>query len=179
MKLYYYSAPKGNVGDDLNPWLWPKVLGDDVLSNNDDHLLIGIGTLLNHKIPMARDYTVLTSGVGYGDLPDLKTGNWHFVAIRGSLTKQALNIDKTTCLLDGAYLMPRYFNVAKKSTHTHKVAYIPHVDSATNGLWEKVCEIAGIKYIDPRMGVEQFIDEICSCDKVLTEAMHGAILADA
>ena len=28
MKLYYYKAPLGNFGDDLNPWLWPRLLPD-------------------------------------------------------------------------------------------------------------------------------------------------------
>jgi succinoglycan biosynthesis protein ExoV len=26
MKLFYFKDPAGNFGDDLNLWLWPKVL---------------------------------------------------------------------------------------------------------------------------------------------------------
>ena len=36
-----------------------------------------------------------------------------------------------------------------------------------------------MKLVDPRQSVETFVREIISCDRVVCEAMHGAILADA
>jgi len=177
MKLFYFQAPEGNVGDDLNRWLWPKLLRPDLIDEDEQNLLIGIGTLLNHKIPPAQKYTVLTSGVGYGQLPNLGEGKWDFLGLRGELSKKALNITKPVCLLDGAYLLPRFLDV--KVEKKYKIAYIPHVDSMINGQWNMVCQLAGIKLIDPRWDVDLFVRELCSCEKVLTEAMHGAILADA
>lgn len=177
MKLYYYKAKGGNVGDDLNPWLMPKILGES-LDEDQEHLLIGIGTLLNNLIPLSKKYTVLTTGIGYGGgMPNLNYGEWDFIGVRGPLTKKSLNISQELCLLDGAYLMPRFFEV--NTPKKYNVAYIPHVDSIVHGMWEDVCEMSGVKLIDPRWPVERFIRELCSCEKVLTEAMHGAILADA
>ncbi|GAC15094.1 polysaccharide pyruvyl transferase family protein [Aliiglaciecola lipolytica] len=176
MKLYYFKAEGGNVGDDLNAWLWPKVIGE-VLDDDDSHLIIGVGTLLNHRIPEAKQYTVLSSGVGYGSAPPLDKGEWNFVALRGPKSQKAVNTSDVKCLLDGAYLMPHYFKPEIKKQYP--VAYIPHVDSVIFGQWQKVCDLAGIKFIDPRWSVEKFISELNKCEKVLTEAMHGAILADA
>ncbi|AEE24146.1 hypothetical protein Glaag_3212 [Glaciecola sp. 4H-3-7+YE-5] len=176
MKLFYFEAPEGNVGDDLNKWLWPKILGEK-LDQDDSHLLIGIGTLLNHKIPLAKKYTVLTSGVGYGDLPNLRHGEWDFVGLRGPLSKEKMDVASNIPLLDGAYLLPLYLQVPKLSKH--KFGYIPHVDSITNGVWEDVAKAGDFKLLDPRWPVEKFINELLSCEKVVTEAMHGAIMADA
>ncbi|MDO6709189.1 succinoglycan biosynthesis protein exov [Aliiglaciecola sp. 2_MG-2023] len=176
MKLYYFKAEDGNVGDDLNAWLWPKVIGE-VLDDDNSHLVIGVGTLLNHRIPLAEKYSVLSSGVGYGSAPPLSTGMWEFIALRGPKTQEAVNAKEVGCLLDGAYLMPRYFQPDTKKRYP--VAYIPHVDSVKFGQWQEVCKMADIKFIDPRWPVEKFINELNSCEKVLTEAMHGAILADA
>lgn len=176
MKLYFFKAAEGNVGDDLNPWLWPKVL-PEILDDDPAHLLIGIGTLLNHRIPKAERYTVLSAGIGYGNKPPLQTGIWEFIALRGPRSQQAVGAKDVPCLLDGGYLMPEYFQ--PDASKRYSVAYIPHVDSILCGQWQRVCQLAGIKMLDPRWPVEKFITELCSCEQVLTEAMHGAILADA
>ena len=177
MKLFYYQAPKGNIGDDLNKWIWPKLLGN-CLDDDPSHLIIGIGTLLNSKLPKAEKYTVLTSGVGYHEKMVFDPKAFNVVALRGHLSQKELGIrKKNICLLDGAYLLPSLLN--PKRTPTDKIGYIPHVDSITNGRWEDVCKLTGIVLIDPRWGVEKFISALTSCSKVITEAMHGAILADA
>lgn len=176
VKLFYFKAKEGNVGDDLNAWLWPKLLSN-ILDDDQEHLLIGIGTLLNHKIPVAKKYTVLTSGIGYGSYPNLKHGEWCFVGLRGPLSQKILGIEGGVSLLDGAYLLPRY--LPQKQNATCKIGYIPHVDSMIHGLWQEVADVAGIKLIDPRWPVEKFVEEICTCEQIVTEAMHGAILSDA
>ena len=176
MKLFYFEAPEGNVGDDLNKWLWPRILGDK-LDDNEEHLIIGIGTLLNHKIPPAKKYTVLTSGVGYGDMPNLSQGEWDYVGLRGPLSKQSMSVTEDISLLDGAYLLPHFLECPR--VIKHKFGYVPHVDSVINGLWEETAKIGEFKLIDPRWPVEKFINELLSCENVVTEAMHGAIMADA
>lgn len=175
--MYYFKSADGNIGDDINPWLWPQLLAP-ILDEKEEHLIVGIGTLLNHRIPQAKEYTVLTSGVGYGDSPEHNKGKWNFVGLRGPLSKEKLGIEKNLCLLDGAYLMPRFLK-SPSLNKKFKYAYIPHVDSLLYGDWGKVCNLAGLKLLDPRWPVERFIQELTSCEMVITEAMHGAILADA
>ena len=43
---------------------------------------------------------------------------------------------------------------------------------------KKVCQNAGIAYIDPRWPVEQVLEAIGASGTLLCEAMHGAIVAD-
>ena len=65
MQLYYFKDRHGNFGDDLNPWLWGQLL-PEVLRGPSDELFVGIGTLLNHRLPAAPIKHVFGSGHGYG-----------------------------------------------------------------------------------------------------------------
>ncbi|MCC9601447.1 polysaccharide pyruvyl transferase family protein [Stieleria sp. JC731] len=176
MKLYYYQSKSGNVGDDLNPWLWPRVL-DRRLDADGDHLLIGIGSILNNRIPVAREYTVLGAGLA-GQPPRLDVGRWDFVALRGPLSKAGVEVDSNIPLLDPAYLMVSEFPAGNRES-CEEIGYIPHFRSIDIGAWESVCDYSGLKFIDPRWHVEKFLKALWKCDRVITEAMHGAILADA
>ncbi len=41
MRLYYFKDPRGNFGDDLNPWLW-KQLWPELQQGEDDELFVGM-----------------------------------------------------------------------------------------------------------------------------------------
>ena len=45
--------------------------------------------------------------------------------------------------------------------------------------WQEACKNLGLKILDVRSKPRVFIRELVKCDRVLCEAMHGAILADA
>ena len=175
MRVYYCKMPKGNIGDDINEIIWPHFFETSEKTSND-HIIVGIGSLLNTNIPKANKYTVISSGIGYGELPKIDK-NWTFLAVRGEYSKKALNLADDVVLLDGAYLL-RKFHPKPDVTISHKIGYIPHVTSLEYGDWKKVCELANIHFIDPRLKLERFLAELCSCEKVMTEAMHGAIIAD-
>lgn len=175
MKLYYFKDPEGNFGDDLNPWLWQNLLGD-VFDQNTDELFVGVGTLLNHRIPKAKKVTVFGSGHGYGDIPPVNT-HWQFYSVRGPLTAQALGLDLSLAITDPAILAPLF--TKQQTNKKYPISYMPHCVSARNGDWQKVCQIAGIHYIDPRKPYLDVFKAIQQTELLLTEAMHGAILADA
>ena len=92
MHIYYHRDPLGNFGDDLNPWLWPRVFPDlfagtifhdpktrGALPENTS-LFLGIGTLLNMNVPQEPLKYVFGSGVGYGPPPVLD-GTWNIVFV--------------------------------------------------------------------------------------------------
>ncbi len=130
MKLFYYKDDMSNFGDDLNAWLWPKIL-PELLDDNEEHLMLGIGTILNHKLPNAKKYTVVGSGWGYGDTPIINE-NWNIVCVRGKETCKALNIDEQLAIIDPAYLLRDFFQspVIKK----YPISLIPHAQSMNVGL---------------------------------------------
>ena len=56
---------------------------------------------------------------------------------------------------------------------------MPHHRSAEYGDWRQVCRLAGIHYIDPEASVDRVLCDIQETRLLLTEALHGAIAADA
>jgi len=175
MKLYFFKDPGGNFGDDLNPWLFGKLF-PELLDENSNDLLIGIGTLLNHRIPTAAKVSVFGSGHGYGRLPAI-TPDWSFYCVRGPGTAKALGLDPALAITDPAMLTPLYEK--RQPEKKFKVSYMPHCDSARMGDWQKVCTLAGINLIDPQQDFLDVFLQIKQSEHLITEAMHGAILADA
>ncbi|MEM9923595.1 MAG: polysaccharide pyruvyl transferase family protein [Cyanobacteria bacterium P01_D01_bin.50] len=181
MELYYFRFPNGttNFGDDLNPWLWEKLL-PDVFDGDNKSIFVGIGTLLNKGLPKANKTAVFGSGVGYGGggLPTIDE-SWKIYCVRGPLSAKKLGIAPELAVTDGAALIRRVY---KPSTEKRtKFAYMPHIRLAIEGdtAWKDICEEAGISYIDPRWTTETVLSAICQTEVLLTEAMHGAIIADA
>ena len=176
MKLYFYQDDMANFGDDLNAWLWPRVL-PELLDDDASHLLLGIGTILNHKLPEAQRYTVLGSGIGYGQLPKLDE-RWQVLAVRGKLSCQALGLDESLGIIDPAYLLPEYLPLTDVEKR-YPVSLIPHAQSLETGHWQAIAAALNIHLIDPRtQDIQAFVSEVVASERVITEAMHGAIVAD-
>ena len=175
MKLYYYKDEVGNFGDDLNPWLWDKLL-PGFFDENENDLMIGIGTLLNHKIPVAGKKHVFGSGYGYGSLPRIDD-SYNFLCVRGPKTAQALNLPDSLALTDSAILIKSIEQPEIKKTY--KFGFIPHHSSITNFSWDKLCTQIGFNFINPCWSVDKVLLELGKCEIVLCEAMHGAIVCDA
>lgn len=175
MKLYYYKAPEGNFGDDLNPWLWRHFL-PNFFDDNDDQLFVGVGTLLDQRLPKVKSTIVFGSGARGGDIPAVYKG-WDFCCVRGPLTAKKFNLDRNTAITDPAVLSSLVFRSDKKKLH--RFSYMPHYMGAKLGNWKRVCQMIGIHYIDPRGSSLNVFEEIHQTEVLLTEAMHGAILADS
>jgi succinoglycan biosynthesis protein ExoV len=176
MQLYYYKDPIGNFGDDLNPWIWPRLLGG-ILDEDDHAIFIGIGTLLTDAVPDAPRKVVFGSGAWFGRPPPALDDNWKIYCVRGPLTARLLGLGADSVATDSAALL-RVLTLPEVPKQ-HDIAYMPHHFSAQLGEWREVCESAGLRYIDPALGVEQTISEILAARTLVTEAMHGAIVADA
>lgn len=178
MQLYYYKTPHKNIGDDLNSLLWGKLYSAK-FEVKSDHLFIGIGTILNNRLPPKQYYTVAGSGIGYGELPRLADSSWEFLAVRGPITKNALALNDGILCLDPAYLTPLWYRPKIKLFSSKRVGVIPHLNSITRMPWHIACRRTGLTLIDVRSDPKKFIQQLINCNKVLVEAMHGAILADA
>ncbi|MDX2215763.1 MAG: polysaccharide pyruvyl transferase family protein [Oculatellaceae cyanobacterium bins.114] len=181
MKLYYFQFREkvNNFGDDLNPWLWERLL-PNVFDDEKTVLFVGIGTLLNEYVPTARKTIVFGSGVGYGKgLPSIDS-SWTVYCLRGPLSAKALGLDPDLAITDGALLLRRVYQPASPRK-TQRFAYIPHVSNVMRGGvdWQRICEQAGMGFIDPRGSTEEVLAAISQTEVVLAEAMHGAIAADA
>jgi succinoglycan biosynthesis protein ExoV len=174
--LYYCKTPKGNFGDDLNLWLWPR-LAPEVCDEQDSTLFVGIGTILGHHIPPKPVKVVFGAGCGkLGPLPKIDD-RWKIYCVRGPLTAARLGLDPALALVDPAILVRRFLN--HPSRPKYPVSFMPHLQSMPHADWEALCARIGFHCIDPRAGVERVLRELQETELLLAEAMHGAIVADA
>ena len=184
MKLFYYRRPDklNNFGDDLNLWLWPRLL-PDVFDEDETAVFVGIGTvlngLLNRRLPRNCAIAIFSTGVGYErGLPALNAAA-KIYCLRGPLSARKLGVPEDLAVTDGAILVRRC--VQAPTEKVHAVAFMPHIHHAVYGetLWPALCDRIGFGYIDPRWPVERVLTAIAQTKLLLAEAMHGAIIADA
>ncbi|HEY8607976.1 MAG TPA: polysaccharide pyruvyl transferase family protein [Noviherbaspirillum sp.] len=175
MKLFYYKDPKGNFGDDLNPWIW-DALAPEIFDDDPSTLLVGIGTLINSKAPVRPRKLVFGSGVGYHALPAIDD-KWKFYCVRGPRSAQRLGLDPSLAMTDPAVLLTRMAPPAPP--YSGAVCYMPHHVSLRYADWRAICAKAGLAYLDPADDVRITVARIRSSRLVIAEAMHAAIVADA
>lgn len=186
MKLHYYRFgtnrfPQGtqNFGDDLNPWLWEKLL-PGVLDDDKSTVFVGIGTLLNNHVPKAKKTAVFGSGVGLGKGLPAIDDSWKIYCLRGPLSAETLGVDPKLAVTDAAVLVRRF--VQADGPKSYRFGFMPHVIHAIRGksdVWQEICDRLGFAYIDPRWPIDQIFDLLSKTEVLLAEAMHGAIVADA
>jgi len=178
MLLYYYSGfdQMNNFGDQLNPYIWEKYL-PRILNQDDDEIFVGIGTLLNDRIPISKKIIVMGSGVGYGELPNKSiTDKWDIICLRGKLSAKQLCVSDKLVASDPAILVHNLFKEEPKKKYNY--AYMPHWMNMGDG-WKEICDNLGYKLLNPLDSIENIIKSIQETEVVITEAMHGAIVSDA
>ncbi len=176
MKLYYWRGKNGleNFGDKLNKLIWDYFL-PGVCEGNPKHLFIGIGTLLNNKLPHAEKVTILGTGVGYGILP-VSYSNWEILCVRGPLSAQSLKLDTSFSITDPAILVRNIY--LRRREAKYEYSFMPHWQNDTS-FFKKICNKLDIRYISPLQNTDYIIEEILKTRHLITEAMHGAIVADS
>lgn len=178
MKLQYYIGPRPNFGDDLNAWLWPKIL-PEFFDDDGSVLFLGIGSILFDGYPAQAKKIVVGSGFGgYTRAPRVDE-TWDVRFVRGVYTADALGVPRQLAIGDSGILVRSAVDLSAPTPKLFKHSFMPHWESAQVGLWREACNLAGINYIDPRGDVESILLSILQSEVMITEAMHGAIVADA
>lgn len=186
MAIYYhdeYSRKHGqsNFGDDINPWLLKKFLPRKLYYSKSE-CVVGIGTLLNNnllrRIECYNKIHVFTTGTGYGEYDRLVGhSKINYLSVRGPMTSHALGLQTKKSITDGAILLSELIKPTRKK---YKITVIPHVNThwMSGKLLESVCFSEGLNYLVPNRNIFEFIDIVNASEMVISEAMHGAILAD-
>lgn len=177
MHLFTYTGPHPNFGDELNHWLWPRLL-PDFFDDDKSELFLGIGSILYDSHPKGAKKIVFGAGyAGYTALPEIDD-SWTFYFVRGKETAKALALPEWLAVGDSGILVRSLVDYSMRRIR-HQASYIPHFESVLVGNWEKVCEQAGVHYIDPRWPVERVLEDMLASRLIISEAMHGIIIADA
>ncbi len=181
MKLAYFEDPKRNFGDDINPWLWDKLLPGVVDGVDDGRIIVGVGTIMEpwfaQDLPATARKYVMGSGSGMS-VPTLKLDEtWRVVCVRGPLTAAYLGVDPALAATDPAMAIRDLW--PRPDRPRGGVGFMPHHKSLLRYDWEAICRDAGLEYVDPHGEPLATLDQIAHLKLILTEAMHGAIVADA
>lgn len=182
MKLLCYKNLHGNFGDDLNAWLWPRLV-PGLLDNDSSELFLGIGTLLTSGARIPADPVKVVFGSGSNNSDFVPSGTWKFYSVRGPLTAKKLGLQNSFSITDPAILVARAFQ-NQSIKKTGNLLFMPHRTSTVRAKIQgvnmrAVCKDLNISYIDPGDGVETVLHAIADASCVIAEAMHGAIVADA
>lgn len=178
MKLTYYKSTPSNFGDEVNASMWAQLLPEGFLDEDETELFVGIGSIINTEYPKSARKFVAGSGfAGYTPRPDVTDGSWEFLWVRGPQTAAMLGLDPNLAITDSAVLLRS--TVLPAPASNVGIAFMPHFHTFGRGNWEEVCALAGVTFLDPRAPVQDLLSKIRGARIVITEAMHGAIIADA
>jgi len=162
-----------NWGDKLNPVLIKLISGQDVIyTKKAGHFkYIVVGSIIHYA-----DEKSIVWGAGLIS-PNHKPRSRPSVnAVRGPLTRDRLinlGIDCPNIYGDPALLYPRYYS--PKIEKKHKLGIIPHYKDKDNSWIKK----QGVKIIDIQGDINKVVDDVCSCETILSSSLHGVIIADA
>ncbi len=181
MILYRWRGVSSNFGDELNLVLWPRLLpgffdGDPAIR------FLGIGSVLDQRHPPRT--VKLVAGAGYGgyERPARLDANWIIHWVRGPRTAAMLGLSPRLALGDPAVLVPATLvapGPRGSAAAGDDIGFMPHFESAARGAWRRASHLAGIRLIDPRDPPLQILQAIRGCKLLLSEALHGVIVADA
>ncbi|MDR3536963.1 MAG: hypothetical protein P4L71_10735 [Acetobacteraceae bacterium] len=174
MKLVYFHGKQPNFGDDLNAMLWPRLM-PGMFDEAGNEGFLGIGTLIGMATPGCTRLHVFSTGAGY-DAVDTWQTKRRIWCVRGPITAQLLGTD--AALTDGAILTPEVMGPPAGDPTGRAVGVIPHWQSLHFPGWDAACQAAGFRLISPIDTPERVHAAIGKVSLVLTESLHGAILAD-
>lgn len=177
MRLAYYRSDVPNFGDDLNALIWPPHLAG-ILDERSDSAFVGIGTIVGRRDIRADRLHVFSSGAGNDRLSGWDGREVVYWCVRGPLTARLLGLEPDAAVADGAVLAPLCHALPRERGRGDRTVIIPHWETLDYPGWAEVARLAGYDLVDPRADPASVITRIAAAKVVLTESMHGAILAD-
>lgn len=179
MQLQYHRGK--NFGDQLNPFIFHHFLPGYFEENGEGVHFLGIGSILGFAQKYVGKKIVFSSGFGdgakstYGSLPE-DWSSFDIISVRGPLTAALIGLDDDHWVTDGAILlagMPLQIQARPK-----QISFMPHLGSEAFYDHELLCRQLGWQFISPSESVEVVLEKIANSSFLVTEAMHGAIVAD-
>jgi hypothetical protein len=179
MDLHYHKDWRGNFGDDLNlPFF--NFVAPELGHIKSTRKLYGIGTLLNNVHGPIANAIIFGSGFGYGRDVEWDRESVSVLGVRGPITARALGIPAELVIGDPALYLPKIQPLLLGSAQGRgQVLVATH--HRTNEMWDLRGEQEdGFFFLDPGMvSIADYVASIRSAPLVLTESLHGAIVASA
>ena len=117
MKIVYFRGRLPNFGDELNMWLWPRLL-PGFFDDDPSTLFFGIGSIIGKQTPPAHQKIIFGAGYVYGyfnNKPDVSGPDWKVYFVRGPQTARDLNLPASQAVGDAAILLRTLPNLPKRT----------------------------------------------------------------
>ena len=179
MILYNWRGHAQNFGDELNTLLWPRLL-PDFFDRDETTRFLGIGSILDRRHDTAALKLVAGSGYGGYEAPAGIDASWIVHWVRGPRTARLLGLPPALGIGDPGSLLPIAGLAPPPGTRPPRdTGFMPHFESAIRGAWPEAAAEAGVTLIDPRDNPAKVIAAIAACQILISESLHGVIVADA
>lgn len=183
-----------NWGDDLNYYFLRELTGRPVIFYHNFkfaqwlHLknYMCIGTVIDNYVSPCNSKAIIwgTGSVGVKWNETIFSRPAQILAVRGLKTKEFCDRYRVKCpevFGDPALLLPLIYKPSVKKRY--RLGIIPHVvdqkHPVINELKEKYCESVLIIDLANYRKWTDVIDQICSCEQILSSSLHGLIVSDA
>ena len=202
LKAYWWRSANGgcNFGDEITSIILNRKFHvAHSISNVDEADLISVGSILNklvnNKAISLRNRKIHVVGSGlispyvkHASLfkrmkPMGRTFGKSVVihSVRGYMTQQVLTSlgEKEYPVGDPGLMLPLIYDTDPDKIY--KIGFIPHISTIDNPEWKNVCSRVGNSIIiDFRTDdLESIVTQIKSCDIIVSQSLHGLIIADA
>ena len=174
MKVFYLNDLNNNAGDMISEPILRWLGVDNIELENRKYRgkLLAVGSIMS---ALRRGDSVWGSGcIRHKQI--IAPPNTTFIAIRGKKTKRMIrNAFVPNVFGDPALLLPLIYNpvVEKK----HKIGILPHfIDKE---IARPIAEKENYHFIDIQTNWKSVIDEIKSCEKIISSTLHGIIFSEA
>lgn len=176
---------KDNWGDKLNPWMGQRLSGRNVLHRAEIypfpqrqvHYWIG-----SHLASACADPAAIVWGAGFiSEAITIKGRPKEIRAVRGWLSNERLReagLPEPNVVGDAALLLPRLYS-PRRNLEQRALGIIPHCYEWDVPFYKKARGWNDARVIDITGGIEEVIEQIVACDRIISSSLHGIICADA
>lgn len=182
--LLKYWDFENNWGDKVNPYIVEKLTAKKVISSNsifnflNKPEILGVGSIIVGDLS---NYVIWGSGI-ISEKTTLLTKPKEVLALRGYNTLNKIREVGADCDVfgDPVLLFPEIFS-AERNVKKYKYGIVPHFkDKQSIGILKiQALQNPEIKIIDIQSGIEEFVEDVLSCENILSSSLHGLILAEA
>ncbi|MFA5050970.1 MAG: polysaccharide pyruvyl transferase family protein [Patescibacteria group bacterium] len=171
IKAFWYKSK--NIGDTLTPILLREILKEDVefVDRNYQGKFLGVGSIMT---ALRKNDIVWGTGC-IRDIPYMVNYPCNFLAVRGKLTEELLGV-KIGVYGDPALLLPLFYRPTIEVKNT--IGVIAHYVEKNEPFFKRL-KADGVKVIDVEQDYKTFVDEVLSCEQIISSSLHGIIIAEA
>jgi len=186
ISAFYIPSPDKkytNFGDILTPFILSK-FSINVRYEKKNPQIIGVGSLI-HMLPKDTDAYLFSTGLMY------PVEEYYFkkdpIALRGRLTmRQFTKNDLSNCAIgDGGLILETIYK-PRIPRVKYKLGIFPNYADIVNMRDDPIEKFDiftknpyDVLLIDPRNYVETVLDQVYSCENIITSSLHGAVSSDS